>query len=82
MPLIVENEMYQMQANPLATGHAPPLNIQSQGHTSQHVQTTVVDTVHMQLACYRLQYTMLQCTCGLVFGLCEHIVVCQVFHTH
>ena len=76
MPVIVENEMYQVQAHPLATGHAPPLNIQSQGHTSRHVQTTVGDTVralHMQLACYRLQYTMLQCTCGLVFGLCEHM---------
>ena len=72
MPLIVENEMYQVQAHPLATGHAPPLNIQSQGHTSRHVQTTVIDTVHMQLACYRLQYTILQCMCGRVFGLCEH----------
>jgi len=34
-----------VQAHPLATGHAPPLNIQSQGHTSRHVQTTVGDTV-------------------------------------
>ena len=49
MPVIVENEMYQVQAHPLATGHAPPLNIQSPGHTSRHVQTTVVDDVHMIL---------------------------------
>ena len=43
MPVIVENEMYQVQAHSLATGHTPPLNIQSPGHTSQHIQTTVID---------------------------------------
>ena len=46
MPLIVENEEYQVQAHPLATGHAPPLNIQSQGHTSRHVQSSQFIRIH------------------------------------
>ena len=55
MPLIVENEMYQVQAHPLATGHAPPLNIQSQGLNMCRLQSLMLYTCSWLAIGYSIQ---------------------------